>query len=282
MPSVDVMQPQRDVALAPFTTLRVGGPADIYVEPASEADLAAVLKFCGERGLKFFVLGRGSNLLVRDGVELVEIPAGPEAEPGRWAGAKKGTLVAYAGAVQDGEAVLAPFRALAEPITDMVRPMRYPEIYLPDEEDYHPTAVGHTMFIDRVDRDVAETIFDHLEASDAPMRVAQLRVLGGAMARVPADATAFAHRSSRIMVNLGAFYEGPEDRPAREAWVADFAAALRQSDAGAYVGFLADEGEGRVRRAYPGATWDRLAAIKARYDPMNLFRLNHNIPPDSP
>src|SRR5579864_6329934 len=56
-----------DEPLAKRTTLRVGGPADIYVEPASEEDLAAVLKFCAEHNLKFFVLGRGSNLLVRDG-----------------------------------------------------------------------------------------------------------------------------------------------------------------------------------------------------------------------
>jgi UDP-N-acetylenolpyruvoylglucosamine reductase len=58
---------RRDEPLAKRTTLRVGGPADVYVEPASEADLAAVLNFCDERGAKFFVLGRGSNLLVRDG-----------------------------------------------------------------------------------------------------------------------------------------------------------------------------------------------------------------------
>ena len=58
---------RRDEPLAKRTTLRVGGPADLFVEPATENDLAAVLKFCGERGLKFFVLGRGSNLLVRDG-----------------------------------------------------------------------------------------------------------------------------------------------------------------------------------------------------------------------
>src|ERR1700753_2346424 len=58
---------RRDEPLAKRTTLRVGGPADLYVEPASEADLAAVLKFCNEQGVKFFVLGRGSNLLVRDG-----------------------------------------------------------------------------------------------------------------------------------------------------------------------------------------------------------------------
>jgi len=104
-------------------------------------------------------------------------------------------------------------------------------------------------------------------------------VLGGAMARVPAEATAFAHRASRIMVNLAAFYDGPEDRAVREAWVSDFEAALRQGDSGAYVNFLGDEGEARVRAAYPGSTWDRLRAIKARYDPTNLFRLNQNIPP---
>ena len=56
-----------DEPMSKHTTLRVGGPADVYVEPADESDLAAILKFCSERGVKFFVLGRGSNLIVRDG-----------------------------------------------------------------------------------------------------------------------------------------------------------------------------------------------------------------------
>jgi FAD/FMN-containing dehydrogenase len=95
---------------------------------------------------------------------------------------------------------------------------------------------------------------------------------------VPIGATAFAHRASRIMVSLAAFYDGPADRAARQGWVAEFAAALQQGDTGAYVGFLGDEGQGRVHQAYPRATWDRLAAIKRRYDPTNLFRRNQNIP----
>ena len=111
------------------------------------------------------------------------------------------------------------------------------------------------------------------------MSVAQLRVLGGAMARVPYYATAFAHRRSSIMANFVAIYERPEERPVHEDWVAGLAAELRQGDAGAYVGFIGDEGEERVRAAYPGVTWDRLAEIKARYDPTNLFRLNQNVPP---
>jgi FAD/FMN-containing dehydrogenase len=188
-------------------------------------------------------------------------------------------MLAYAGDPEGGERAIAPFRSLATPLADMVKPMPYPEIYPPEDDSYHPTAVALTMFVDRVDRAVAGSIMDHLERSDASMRVAQLRVLGGAMARIPADATAFAHRSSRIMVNVAAFYEGEADRPGRLAWVEEFAAALRQGDDGAYVNFLGDEGQARVRDAYPGGTWDRLAAVKARYDPTNLFRLNQNVPP---
>ena len=187
-------------------------------------------------------------------------------------------MLAYAGPTADGERALAPFRALTTPLADMLKPIPYPDMYPPEDPDYHPTAAAVTMLIDHVDRDVAGTIMQFLEASDASLRVAQLRVLGGAMARVPADATAYAHRTSRIMVNLAAFYEGSEDRVVREAWVADFARALDQGDAGAYVNFLADEGAERVRAAYPGATWDRLVAVKARYDPTNLFRRNQNIP----
>jgi FAD/FMN-containing dehydrogenase len=157
--------------------------------------------------------------------------------------------------------------------------MSYPEIYPPDDPEFRPLAAARTMFVDMVDREVAEAILDHLRASTAQMPVAQLRVLGGAMARVPTDATAFGHRSSRIMVNVAAVYATPDEAPVHEAWVSDVAAALRQADSGAYVNFLADEGETRVRDAYPGATWDRLAAIKHRYDPSNLFRLNQNIPP---
>jgi FAD/FMN-containing dehydrogenase len=188
-------------------------------------------------------------------------------------------LMAYAGGGDDGERALAPFRSLATPLVDLLRPMTYPELFPPEDASYRPTAVSRTMFTKTVDRRVAETIVDHLEASDASVRVAQIRVLGGAMARVPADATAFAHRTSPIMVNVAAFYEGPEDRSRRAAWVDGLSAALDQGEAGAYVNFLLDEGEARIRSAYPGGTWDRLAAIKGRYDPENVFRLNQNIPP---
>jgi len=190
-------------------------------------------------------------------------------------------LIVHVGDSEAGQRAMAPFRALATPLADLLRPMGYQEIYPPEDPDYRPRAIQHTLFLDHVDRATAATIIDFLEASDASLRAAQLRVLGGAMARVPVDATAFAHRSRRVLAVLVNFYDGtPEDRARRQRWVDDFAAAVDQRVVGAYVNFLGDEGAGRVRAAYPGPTWDRLVEVKRRYDPANLFRRNQNITPD--
>lgn len=188
-------------------------------------------------------------------------------------------IMVYAGDPAKGEQVFAPFRKLAAPLADMLKPMSYPEIYPPDDEEYHPVAAARTMFLDYVDRSVAQTLLDRIQSSTAMMAVTQLRVLGGAMARVPADATAFAHRQSRIMANLAALYEKPEEKEIHEAWVAEFFSSLQQSDKGMYVNFLGEVDEAQVRAAYPNGAWDRLRKVKAKYDPDNLFRLNQNIPP---
>ena len=190
-------------------------------------------------------------------------------------------LLVYAGDVEAGQRAVAPFRAFATPIADMLRPMPYPQIYPPEQPGYHPVAASRTMFIDIVDQDTADLIFDHLRTSTAQMAAAQIRVLGGAMARVPVEATAFAHRRRRMMANIAALYGNPAEAAQHEAWVSDFAAALQQGEGGAYVNFLGDEGAERVHEAYPGATWERLVSVKTHYDPGNLFRLNQNIPPVS-
>jgi FAD/FMN-containing dehydrogenase len=188
-------------------------------------------------------------------------------------------MLAYVGDADEGQRAMAPFRALATPIVNMLKPITYPEMYPPEEQEYHPIGAAHTMFINDVDLEVAKTIVDRLKKSTAFMSVAQLRVLGGAMARVPADATAFAHRKNPIMVNVAALYGDPSQGEAHKEWVKEFAEVLNQGDNAAYVNFLAEEGEERTRAAYPGATWDRLVEVKRRYDPTNLFRLNQNIPP---
>jgi FAD/FMN-containing dehydrogenase len=99
------------------------------------------------------------------------------------------------------------------------------------------------------------------------------------MARVPAAETAFAHRAAPIMVTVLDHYEDASSDGAELAWTETLHAALAPESSGVYSNFLQSEGEDRVREAYPVGTYDRLAAIKRRYDPANLFRMNQNIRP---
>ena len=191
-------------------------------------------------------------------------------------------IMVYAGDPEEGEAALSPFRALAEPIIDMLAPRRYPEIYELLGEEGPPIPAGmlvHTLFADTFDDEAADAVIDYVTGSTADMAVALLRVLGGAVARVPDSATAFAHRGRRIMANVAAMFEDVSQTETHQAMVERVVAQLRGDTRGAYVNFLADEGEERKREAYPGPTWDRLRDVKRRYDPTNLFRLNQNIPP---
>jgi FAD/FMN-containing dehydrogenase len=196
-------------------------------------------------------------------------------------------MITYAGDAEAGALALAPFRAVASPLADLLQAMPYADLFQPEPEGGpHLFAAGRTLFLDHVDHAVADRIVGELEAhvrtSGAVMAVSQLRVLGGAFARVPSGATAFAHRSSRIMVNLASLVAVSDDLPAHVAWVRSFAEGLQQGDTGAYVNFVSEDGPEGVRAAYPGPTWDRLVDVKNRYDPTNLFRRNHNIPPTGP
>jgi FAD/FMN-containing dehydrogenase len=188
-------------------------------------------------------------------------------------------MLVYAGGTAAGERALKPFRKLAVPLVDMIKPMRYPDIYQGEQAGFHPQGLAKNMYVAGVDHRLAATLLDHLHSSTAFMSIAQLRVLGGAVARVPAGETAFSHRQSRILANLTVLYQNEAEKPVHQAWLKDFAAAMPQDVGGAYVNFLGDEGPERVQAAYSDRTWERLRLIKARYDPGNLFRLNQNIPP---
>jgi FAD/FMN-containing dehydrogenase len=190
-------------------------------------------------------------------------------------------LMAYAGEVEAGQRAVAPFRALATPIIDMVRPMPYPDLYqLTEGGPPINEEAARSFFVDAVDVDGAEAVIDQLHQTTAPIAVAQFRVLGGALGRVASDATAFAHRHRRMLVAVGTVFDDPKESELHQDWVERVASALRHGEPGAYVGFLGDEGQLRVREAYPGSTWDRLAAVKAKYDPTNLFHRNQNVVPN--
>jgi FAD/FMN-containing dehydrogenase len=134
------------------------------------------------------------------------------------------------------------------------------------------------MFIDHFTEHAESTVFDRLQLGPSAMSAVEIRVLGGAMARVPA--TAFSHRQRRLMVTFGAGYQDPAQAASHETWVADSLTAMRPAIHGVHVSFLGDEVTARVREAYPADTYERLTAIKRRYDPTNLFHVNQNIVPN--
>lgn len=196
------------------------------------------------------------------------------------------TTVGWCGDVTAGTRVVDRLRALAEPVVDTVAACTYASLFA-GEDDHGPGPQGgpapvpfaRTSFVDGVDLAAAARAVTWVGSSPGPVRVVQLRALGGAIDDVPTDATAYAHRGSPLMLNVASMYTDPADRDDVEREVLRTSDALGTGRPGAYVNFVGDEGEERVRAAYPGATWDRLARTKARYDPGNLFRGNQNVAP---
>jgi FAD/FMN-containing dehydrogenase len=185
----------------------------------------------------------------------------------------------FAGEAEAGARAIAPIRALAPAVADMVRPMRYREIYDGPEHPRPGFDAGTDLLVSGLASGAPEAILEHLETSTAHVAVAQLRVLGGAVARVPDGATAFGHRGAKMMLNVTAAYKNPDETPVHKAWVGSLATALSDGTSASYVGFLGDDGDDGVRRAYPPATLARLAEVKRRYDPDNLFHRNLNVHP---
>jgi FAD/FMN-containing dehydrogenase len=172
-------------------------------------------------------------------------------------------------------AALAPFRQLAPVAADGVRVVPYTGVL---DEARMPPGLRVQMrnaFFRRLDDERAAAIAGLFR--DGAM--VELRSLGGAFGRVPADATAFAHRDASVLLVAGTMLPPgapPEARgQALAAWPAVAAAA-----SGTYTGFLGQATEAEVAAAYPAATYLRLAAVKRRYDPGNVFRRNHNIRPE--
>ena len=189
-------------------------------------------------------------------------------------------MFVYDGDPESGQKALDPFRALATPMAELVAPMPYVGIYdLVKAAEQRAPSTHRSLFLDTLDDDAVDAILERMSQPSSSAAMTQIRILGGQMARVPSHATAFAYRDAKVMVVLITPFEDPAEAPVHAAWTHEFYEALRPRSTGAYANFLEDEGEHRVREAYPAPTYRRLAEIKRRYDPTNLFRLNQNIAP---
>lgn len=192
-------------------------------------------------------------------------------------------IVCWTGDLEAGEQAIAPLRALGTPLADAIAPMPYPEIYrfTAHQAEPHATAI-RMMFADELSDEALDASLAAMKVASSPFSLVHFRGLGGAMARVPEDATAFAHRQQCYFFSIiGLWLDPAEDAAKHEAWTAELWQKVRHEGRGVYVNFLEREGADRVHEAYPPTTYARLAAVKRRYDPTNLFRFNQNVPPAS-
>jgi hypothetical protein len=123
---------------------------------------------------------------------------------------------------------------------------------------------------------------EHSLRIKSPLTSFPIWQMGGAVARVGEDETAFGGRNAGFTYNIGACTENAEGFDEERQWVRDLWSALEEWHTSVYVNFLsgAEEGEERVRAAYGAEKYDRLKTLKRKWDPDNFFRINQNIPPD--
>jgi FAD/FMN-containing dehydrogenase len=159
-------------------------------------------------------------------------------------------------------------------------PMPYPGIYELTAEGGTPHAsTTRSVFLDVLDDASVDALLAGIDEMP-PGSMIQIRVFGGAMSRVPVEATAFAHRDAAVQVTVMSAFIDEASVPASVEWNRALFGALEPRSTGVYANFLEDEGDARVRAAYPSGTYERLAEIKRRYDPANIFHRNQNIRPE--
>lgn len=188
-------------------------------------------------------------------------------------------LVCYSGALEEGDRVLAPLRG-SRPVVDLIQPMPYTAVQtaldkaFPHGRGYYTKGLQMSELSD----EVIEILLEGLETITSQFSATSLFMLGGAMGRVPAAETAVANRHGSYDVNLTAAWARGEGRDDHVAWVRRAHEALSPHASGVYANFLSDDGGEGIERAY-GRNLARLGALKDRYDPDNVFRLNQNITP---
>lgn len=200
-----------------------------------------------------------------------------------------GSLVAvviatHCGPIEEGQRALRPLRELGSPLADQIQPMAYMDhralfdaYYPPGRRNYWKSSLLAELSDAAIDM-----IVRHFSQTQCPLPAVALEAMGGAVARVGRHETAFDHREASFSLIITASWTDSAEDGIHRSWVRGLFEAMQPySTGGVYVNYLqeeTDEGANRVRAAY-GTNYDRLAALKRKYDPENLFRFNQNIKP---
>jgi FAD/FMN-containing dehydrogenase len=188
----------------------------------------------------------------------------------------------WIGDPEEGERFIKPLREFGSPVADVCTP----KPYLTHQAMFDPSFVpGRWYYMRSCDvRELTDEVIDvtveHSLKIQSPLTSFPIwQAGGGAVSRVPDDETAFNGRNAGFTYNITSSTETADGFDEEREWVRNFWSALEPWHTTVYVNFLMEEGEDRIRRAYGDEKWDRLKALKRKYDPDNFFRLNQNIPP---
>jgi FAD/FMN-containing dehydrogenase len=188
-------------------------------------------------------------------------------------------LACHCGSLQDAEPAIQPLRDVG-PAVDLIESMPYPALQSMLDEDLPPGVRCYLKsgYVAELTDTVIDTIVEHTQTMPSASSTFDCHHMGGAVARVPDDGTAFGDRRSAYCFNVVGVWKDPVDDTVNREWVRAFASALEPfGTGGVYVNFAADPD--RVRAAYSDNKYERLRAVKREYDPTNLFQLNQNVVP---
>jgi FAD/FMN-containing dehydrogenase len=196
-----------------------------------------------------------------------------------------GVIVCWTGSQEHGERVVAPIRNVMKPVVDMVQPMPYTALQSMLDDGGPKGIRGYfkAEFLEELTDDVIDKLVEHGAKRAGPMTQLLIEPMGGAISRVGEDDTALGRRDVPWCYHALALWMEPDEATAQAhiAWARELAGELKPHTVdGVYLNYISDEGEERVRSTY-GPKYDRLVALKNRYDPENLFRLNQNIRPST-
>jgi FAD/FMN-containing dehydrogenase len=187
----------------------------------------------------------------------------------------------YDGPADEAEKVLAPARAFGRPLEDLVAPLTYCEAQQAFDAEFPFGLLNYwkSSNVSELSDGAIATMIEYMERAPSASPMVILDQFGGAVARVPSDATAFGHRDAAYDLIIAAIWSDPAEQDDHVEWAKSFWDAMQPYSTGeVYVNYLSDEGDERVRSAY-GHHWDRLVELKRRYDPDNVFHSNQNIAP---
>jgi FAD/FMN-containing dehydrogenase len=188
----------------------------------------------------------------------------------------------YAGSLDEGGRVLQPLKKFGTPVADLIEPVPY--AFLQSSlDDTAPPGIRNfwkTSYLKDLDDETIRTALEFFERIPSPMSSVHFHQLGGTLARVDEDATAFGNRHAKYAMNIVSGWQEPGEDEKNIGWSKEFFDAMRKFSTGAaYVNFLGDEGQDRVRAAYGEEKYKKLAQLKKKYDPSNVFHMNQNIKP---